>query len=86
MKNFAVMLRSRPATPEGTLMLLDERREAEEIAIELRRKGHAVEVRAVGIHGRPPSALRTLRRLHGSRTSYVTEHPAGSFSVKAQRE
>jgi hypothetical protein len=48
MMNFAVMLRSRPATPDSILMLLDERREAEEIAIELRRKGHPVEVRPVG--------------------------------------
>jgi hypothetical protein len=38
------MLRSRPATPEGILLMVDERRDAEEIAGELRRKGHQVDV------------------------------------------
>jgi hypothetical protein len=45
--SFAVMLRSRPATPEGILLMVDERRDAEEIAVELRRKGHQVDVREI---------------------------------------
>jgi len=45
--SFAVMLRSRPVTPEGILLMVDERRDAEEIAGELRRKGHQVDVREI---------------------------------------
>jgi hypothetical protein len=32
-------------TPDGILLMVDERHEAEEIAVELRRKGHPVTVR-----------------------------------------
>lgn len=41
---FAVMQRSRARTAEGILLLVDERRDAEEIATELRRKGITVDV------------------------------------------
>ncbi len=44
---FAVMLSSRQSTPDGILLMVDERREAMEIAFELQRKGHAVTVREV---------------------------------------
>jgi len=49
MASFALMLHSKPSSAEGILMLLDERHVAEEIAIELRRKGHEVDVREVGM-------------------------------------
>jgi hypothetical protein len=45
--SFAVMLRSRPTVLESILLMVDERRDAEEIAVELRRKGHQVDVREV---------------------------------------
>ncbi len=45
MASFAVVLRSRPTTVDGILLMVDERRDAEEIAIELRRRGHPVDVR-----------------------------------------
>jgi hypothetical protein len=41
------MLRSRPTILESILLMVDERRDAEEIAIELRRKGHQVDVREI---------------------------------------
>jgi hypothetical protein len=44
--SYAVMLSDRPNT-SGVLMMLDECRDAEEIAIEVRRAGHRVEVREV---------------------------------------
>jgi hypothetical protein len=47
--DFAVMLRSRPTIRESILLLVDERRDAEEIAVELRRKGHQVDVREIAI-------------------------------------
>ena len=47
MATFAVMLRNRGSNPEAMLMLLDERREADEIAFELRRHGQDVTVREV---------------------------------------
>ena len=43
---FAICLRERRGKVDGVLMIVDEQKEAEEIAIELRRKGLAVEVRA----------------------------------------
>ncbi len=43
---FAVVLASRPS-PAGILLMVPERRDAEEIAMELRRKGHPVSVQAV---------------------------------------
>lgn len=45
MASFAVVLRSRPTTIDGILLMVDERRDAEEIATELRRRGHQVDVR-----------------------------------------
>jgi len=45
---FALMLRHSRPSPEAILMLLDERREADEIAFELRRHGQDVTVREVG--------------------------------------
>ena len=44
MASFAVTLSSRPRSPESILVIVDERRTADEIALELRRKGHEVEV------------------------------------------
>lgn len=45
MPSFAVVLRSKPLGPEGILLMIDERRDAEEIAVELRRRGQMVDVR-----------------------------------------
>jgi hypothetical protein len=45
---FAVVLESKPP-PDGILMMLDERPEAEEIATELCRRGHAVTVQEVTV-------------------------------------
>jgi hypothetical protein len=42
---FAVTLRARSNSPDGVLMILDEEQEADEIALELRLKGHDVAVR-----------------------------------------
>jgi hypothetical protein len=48
------MLSSRQSTPDGILLMVDERRDAMEIAFELQRKGHAVTVREVsGATGQP---------------------------------
>jgi hypothetical protein len=44
---FAVTLSSRPTTRDGILLMVDERQDAEEIASELRRKGHLVIVREI---------------------------------------
>lgn len=44
---FAVMLQSEPASPQAILLLVDERPAADEIAMELRGKGLAVDVREV---------------------------------------
>jgi hypothetical protein len=41
------MLCSKPTSIDGILLLVDERRDAEEIALELRRKGHSVTVREI---------------------------------------
>ena len=61
MSSFAVMLSSKPATPEGILLLIDDRGDAEAIAVELRRRGQPVMVREItgvdrptGGSGRPP--------------------------------
>jgi hypothetical protein len=45
--SFAVMLSSKPATAEGILLLVDERGDAEAIAVELRRRGQPVMVREI---------------------------------------
>ena len=47
MSSFAVMLCSKPTTIDGILLMVNERRDAEEIALELRRKGHSVTVREI---------------------------------------
>jgi hypothetical protein len=49
MSTFALTLRSDLSSPKGILMLLEERRDADEIAVELRRKGHDVTVRELAI-------------------------------------
>jgi hypothetical protein len=62
---FAVVLASRPS-PAGILLMVPERGDAEEIAMELRRKGHSVSVQAVSDErsrvelpaGRPPRPAR----------------------------
>ena len=48
MESFALVDRSRPTVREQILMLVDDRRAADEMAWELRRQGHAVDVREVG--------------------------------------
>jgi hypothetical protein len=45
--SFAVMLSSKPASAEGILLLVDERGDAEAIALELRRRGQPVTVREI---------------------------------------
>jgi hypothetical protein len=42
---FAICLRARRGRMDGVLMLVDDRDEAEAIAMELQRNGHDVEVR-----------------------------------------
>jgi hypothetical protein len=49
MAAFAVTLRNSGLNPAGILMLLDEPRDADEIAFELRRKGQDVVVREVSL-------------------------------------
>ena len=44
MPSFGVMLRSRAGYLDGILVIVDERQIAEEIAFELRAKGHEVDV------------------------------------------
>ena len=62
MATFALVDRSRPPVPtQQILMLVAERRDADEMAWDLRRRGHAVEVREVpGDVGR-----RDARRHYG---------------------
>jgi hypothetical protein len=45
--SYAVMLSDRPNI-SGVLVMLDDQGEAEQIAVEVRRAGHRVEVRKVG--------------------------------------
>jgi hypothetical protein len=45
MASFALTMRSRPVSVDSILLILDERRDADEIAFEMRRRGHDVEVR-----------------------------------------
>jgi len=45
--SYAVMLSSKPASADGILLLVDERGDAEAIAIELRRRGQPVMVREI---------------------------------------
>jgi hypothetical protein len=42
--SFAIVLSSRPTTPDGVLMILDDRRDADEIAFELNSRGQDVNV------------------------------------------
>jgi hypothetical protein len=43
--SYAVVLCSRPSSLDGILIILDQRVDADEIMIEMRAKGHDVEVR-----------------------------------------
>jgi hypothetical protein len=45
--SFAVVLSDRPLDVTGVLVMLDDKGETEQIAIEVRRAGHEVEVREV---------------------------------------
>jgi hypothetical protein len=54
---FAVSLASRPTDIDGILLMVEDRQEAEEIAIELRRKGHHVTVRELAA---PPERASSL--------------------------
>jgi hypothetical protein len=51
--SFAVMLSSKPASADGILLLVDERGDAEAIAIELRSRGQPVTVREIKGPDRP---------------------------------
>jgi hypothetical protein len=50
--SFAVMLSSKPASVDGILLLVDERGDAEAIAVELRRRGQPVTVREIKVTDR----------------------------------
>ena len=45
MASFAVTMQSRSDRVDGILVILDERRDADEIAFEMRLRGHDVEVK-----------------------------------------
>jgi hypothetical protein len=47
MESFALVDRSRPTVREQILVLVDDRTVADEMAFEMQRKGHAVDVREV---------------------------------------
>jgi hypothetical protein len=49
MGSFAVTIGSRPVRMDTILMILDDRHEAEEIAVELRRHGRDVEVHDLSV-------------------------------------
>jgi hypothetical protein len=49
MASFAVTMGSRPVRMETILMILDDRHEAEEIAVELRRLGRDVDVHELSV-------------------------------------
>jgi hypothetical protein len=51
--SFALTLRSRPDRLDGILVIVDERRDADEMAVEMRRKGHDVDVQE--LRDAPPS-------------------------------
>ena len=64
MESFALVDCSRPAVREQILIIVDDRRAADEMAWELRRRGHPVEVREVrdeviarGPRPRPPHSI-----------------------------
>ncbi len=44
-KVYAICLREKRGKVDGVLMIVDDKEEADEIAFELRRNGHEVEVR-----------------------------------------
>jgi hypothetical protein len=47
MESFALVDHSRPAVGEQILIIVDDREIADDMAWELRRKGHAVDVREI---------------------------------------
>jgi hypothetical protein len=55
--SYAVVLSERTDDIAGVLVMLDDKREAEEIAFEMRLAGHKVEVRRISerLAGRRPS-------------------------------
>jgi hypothetical protein len=59
-ETYALVIRSRPVR-EGVVMLVDERRDAEEIAIALRGKGHDVVVAALPTPEHRPQVVPRLR-------------------------
>ncbi len=44
MTSYAIVLRAHPRTLKSILMILDDRKEADDIAFTLRQRGHDVEV------------------------------------------
>jgi ERCC4-type nuclease len=54
MESFALVDRSRPAVREQILLIVDDREAADEMAWELRRRGHPVDVRELDDDGGAP--------------------------------
>ena len=64
MESFALVDRSRPTVGEQILIIVDDREAADDMAWELRRKGHTVDVREIhddeevrGSRVRPPYSI-----------------------------
>jgi hypothetical protein len=51
MESFALVDRSRPAVREQILLIVEDRKAADEMAWELRRRGHPVDVRELDDDG-----------------------------------
>jgi hypothetical protein len=51
MESFALVDRSRPAVREESLLIVEDREAADEMAWELRRRGHPVDVREMDDDG-----------------------------------
>jgi hypothetical protein len=51
MESFALVDRSGPAVPEQILLIVEDREAADEMAWELRRRGHPVDVRELDDDG-----------------------------------
>jgi len=63
MESFALVDRSRPAVREQILLIVEDREAADEMAWELRRRGHPVDVRELDDDG-------------GARRTRAGPHPA----------
>jgi hypothetical protein len=74
---FAVSLSSRPTSLDGILLMVEDRREAEEIAAEVRRKGHRVMVREISDL---PSLIPTSEESADDRGRSVDQRPHRSVA------